>query len=363
MMMVLFVFLLLLAIALHEAGHFLTAKKFGMKVDKFFIGFGPKIWSFTRGETEYGFNWIPAGGYVRIAGMNPFEEVAAEDAGRVFKSKPAWQRAIVLAAGSTVHLLIAFLVLAALLMTAGAKDGSATRRVAKVEAGMAADKAGFRRGDTIVSVNGDATGGWTKVRDYIRTHPNERATFTVLRDGKSVSLVATIGTHADEDTGKQVGFLGVAQDVVSVRRSPPKAFLESGKFIGVGAWESLKGLGRVLSPTTIGHLFSVIGGSQSRKADDPASLVGVTQVAGRGGFADVLFLFVGFNIFIAVLNIMPLPPLDGGHLAVLAYEKVRKRDVDMRKLIPLTAVVLAVLGGLFLLTLYLDIVNPIPMRG
>ncbi|MGH2831008.1 MAG: site-2 protease family protein, partial [Dongiaceae bacterium] len=159
-----FVVLMLVAIGLHEFGHFATAKKFGIKVDRFFIGFGPRIWSFKKGETEYGFNWIPAGGYVRIAGMNPFEEVSEEDRGRVFKAKKPWQRAIVLAAGSTMHFIIAFVVLAMLLMTAGLDDGPATRRIETVSDRSPAAAAGLAAGDEILAVEGAPVLGWPEVR-------------------------------------------------------------------------------------------------------------------------------------------------------------------------------------------------------
>ncbi|GAC1418649.1 MAG: M50 family metallopeptidase [Actinomycetota bacterium] len=361
MTQVLFVFLLLLAVGLHEFGHFITAKKFGMKVDKFFIGFGPKIWSFRRGETEYGFNWIPAGGYVRIAGMNPFEETPPEDAGRVFKAKPAWKRAIVLAAGSTMHFIIAFIVLAVLLITAGIPDGKATNAVDLVEPGTPAATAGLVHNDHVVAIDGAPVSSWEQIRSYIRQHPGAPVTFTIETKGTRRQVPATLAQRTVD--GKTIGFFGVQPVLTVVKRSAPTAVLESATFMWTGAKESVKGLGKVLSPSTIKHLFNVVTGHEKRSIQDPASLVGVTRAAGQGGIANLFFLFVTFNIFIGVVHIMPLPPLDGGHLAVLIYEKIRRRDVDMRRLIPVTAVVLAVLGGLFVVTLYLDIVNPIPIKG
>ncbi|MHB8512986.1 MAG: M50 family metallopeptidase [Actinomycetota bacterium] len=359
MMMLLFVFLLLLAIGLHEFGHFITAKKFGAKVDKFFIGFGPKIWSFRRGETEYGFNWIPAGGYVRIAGMNPFEEVSEQDRSRTFRSIAGWKRAIILAAGSTMHFLIAFIVLAALLVSAGIPDGPATNKVDIVEPGTPAATAGVTHDDQVVAVNGLPVKSWDEIRDYIRSHPGFTISFTLLNHGRTREISATLSTKQDGNAA--VGFFGVEPVLKLVKRSVPGGLWESFKFMGVGAWQSLQGLGRVM--TSIPHLFRVVAGKDKRSVNDPASLVGVTRAAGQGSIVDLFYLFVTFNIFIGLVNILPLPPLDGGHLAVLAYEKIRRRDVDMRRLIPVTAFVLAVLGGLFVITLYLDIVNPIPIKG
>lgn len=358
MMALLFVLLIMVAIGLHEFGHFITAKKFGMKVDRFFIGFGPPIWSVKRGETEYGLAWIPAGGYVRIAGMNPFEDVPEEDRGRVFKAKAAWKRAIVLVAGSTMHFIIAFVMLAALLMTAGIPDGEATRRVYEVEPGTPAAAAGFKADDTIVAVDGTPVETWEEARNIIRSKPGRTVTFTVLRDGTTTTLSAAL--KSANSRGEQVGFLGVAPDLESVRRGPLAAIGQSAKFIPVASWESLKALGKIVSPSSFAHMFDVLRGKEERTINDPASIVGVTRAAGQGGMINLLYLFIGFNIFIGVANLLPLPPLDGGHLAVLAYEKIRKRDVDMRKLIPVSATVIALFVGLFVISLAMDIVAPLP---
>lgn len=357
----LFVILIIVAIGLHEFGHFITAKKFGMKVDKFFIGFGPPIWSTKRGETEYGFAWIPAGGYVRIAGMNPFEEVAEEDRDRIFKAKKPWQRAIVLAAGSTMHFIIAFVILTALLMTAG--EYKASKTVDEVTKDTPAAAAGFRTGDTVLSVDGMPVETWDDVRDKIRAKPGERAAFGIVRDGGRLTLEATLRQGVDEETGKAVGFLGVSPSVDTVRYGPVTAVAKSGAFIGTGTWQTLKALGTLVSPNTFTTMWRTLRGQQERDPNGPASLVGVTRAAQQTGFVGAMFLFVGFNIFIGVANLLPLPPLDGGHLAVLAYEKVRRREVDMRKLIPVTAVVIAFFVGLFVLSMTLDIVRPLPDLG
>lgn len=351
----LFVLLLLVAIGLHEFGHFATAKRFGMKVDRFFIGFGPRIWSTRRGETEYGLAWIPAGGYVRIAGMNPFETVPEADRERTFKAKKPWQRAVVLAAGSTMHFIVAFVTLAALLMTAGLDEPSTVADA--VEKGAPAAQAGLLEGDRIVAVDGLPVLEWPDVRNYVRARPGARVTIDVDRGGRRETIRATLGTTNPE--GEPVGFLGVYPALEPVRRDAPAAVVESVKVIGVGMRESLIGLGKIVSPSTIKHLFGVAAGNEKRTEDDPASIVGITRLAGSLGLVGLLYQFVAFNIFIGVANLMPLPPLDGGHLAVLAYERVRGRDVDMRRLIPVTATVLAVLIGLFMITLYLDIVSPI----
>ena len=363
-----FVLLILFAIGLHEFGHFITAKRFGIKVERFFIGFGPKIWSVKKGETEYGIAAIPAGGYVRIAGMNPFEQIAPEDVGRTFKAKPAWQRAIVLAAGSTTHFLLAFGILVGLLMIVGLPE-RITTTVSRVTPSQGdfvspAEKAGIKPGDTIVEFNDAPLSDWDAMRDYIVDHPGETVGLVVLRNGIRIPISVTLARQGPPPDDKKIGFLGVGPDIANVRRGLGSAFTDSGTLLGRGMWESLKAFGRIFTPSTLGRLFSVAAGNKARSIDDPTSIVGIGRAAGdladRGEFANLFFLFVSFNVFVGVANLLPLPPLDGGHLAVLTYEKIARRDVDMRKLMPVTAFVVSILVTLFVLLLYLDIVRPLP---
>lgn len=363
-----FILMMLFAIGLHEFGHFATAKKFGIKVERFFIGFGPRIWSVKKGETEYGIAAIPAGGYVRIAGMNPFEEVPPEDRARTFKAKPAWQRAIVLAAGSTMHFILAYLILVPLLIMVGLPE-RATTTVEAVSASTdkqvsPAAEADIKRGDTIVAIDGKPVTDWDEMREYIRAHPGASVQLVVLRDGERIPKAVTLATIEDKVEKRPVGFLGVGPAIANVKRGLGGAIVDSGRLLKTGIWESLKAFVNIFKPSSLGRLFSVAAGQEKRTTEDPTSIVGIGRaagdLAGRGRIADLFTLFVGFNVFIGVANLLPLPPLDGGHLAVLAWEKIRRRDVDMRKLLPVTAFVVTVLVTLFVLLLYLDIVKPIP---
>ncbi len=365
---VIFVGALVFAIALHEFGHFITAKKFGMKVERYFIGFGPPIWSTKRGETEYGIAALPFGGYVRIAGMNPLEEIAPEDRDRVFKAKPGWQQAIVLVAGSFSHFVVAFVLAAALYGTVGVPDRPSTtiETVAqKLRSGDVAPaaEAGFKPGDRIVQVNQVPVTRWDDVRNVIRDSPGKPTSFVVERSGRLITLTAVPAESNPE--GEKVGFLGVGPRFINKTFGFGGSFKESGRLLAVGSWESLKSLGKIVSPSTLGRLFSSVIGTEERSAEDPTSIVGVSRAAGdfagQGRFAELFFLVVAFNIFVGVANLIPLPPLDGGHLAVLGYETVRRRRVDMRKLWPISATVVAVLVMLFVLSLYLDIVKPIQL--
>jgi membrane-associated protease RseP (regulator of RpoE activity) len=363
-----FIFFVLIAIAFHEFGHFATAKAFGIKVDKFFIGFGPKLWSTRRGETEYGVSAFPIGGYVKIAGMSPLDEITDADQARTFKSKPAWQRAIVLAAGSFTHLLVALLILASILAIVGEQDvDHPTLAIGTVGSQTPGEvtpsqQAGLKPGDRVVSVAGVTVRRWQEVQEAIRSHPNETITIVVRRNGQPLTLRATLGVH--ERDGKTIGFLGVSPRFRVIERSAPEAIGAAGGQVVTGMKDSLLAFGKIFRPSTLSRLFKVAAGNEPRSVEDPATVVGIGKASGdlarRGDWVGLFLLVAGFNIFVGVANLLPLPPLDGGHLAVLAYEKVRRRDVDMRKLLPITAMVLTAFGTLFILLLYLDIVKPLP---
>jgi membrane-associated protease RseP (regulator of RpoE activity) len=364
----LFILMILGAIGLHEFGHFITAKKFGIKVERFFIGFGPKIWSVKKGDTEYGIAAIPAGGYVRIAGMNPYETIAPEDVPRTFKAKPAWQRAIVLAAGSTMHFILALVILVLMLTTVGLQERITTTVARVTPSGNGyvspAAEAGIKPGDTIVAIDGMPVTDWDQMRNYIASHPGETINVVIDRKGQRIPLTVKLASETPPPERKKTGFLGVGPAYANVKRDLGSAIVDSGKLLGSGMWQSLKAFGNIFRPSSLGRLFSVAVGQEKRTTEDPTSIVGIGRVAGdfasRGRFADLFYLFVGFNIFIGVANLLPLPPLDGGHLAVLAWEKISRRDVDMRKLMPVTAFVVSILVTLFVLLLYLDIVRPLP---
>jgi len=364
-----FVFFVLLAIAIHEAGHFATAKWFKIKVDRFFIGFGPKLWSVKRGETEYGVSAFPLGGYVRIAGMNPLEEIPPEERHRTFKAKPGWQRAIVLAAGSVTHFIVALVILASILAISGEPDfDSPTLTIGTVgstaaDAGPApAEVAGLRPGDRIVAIGGRTVSEWRQVQEAIRTRQPGQTIDIVVERGRRLSLTATLGETVRD--GQTIAFLGVSPEFGKIERGVFSAIGAAAVDVGVGMKDSLIAFKNIFSPSTLGRLFQVATGSEERRPEDPATIVGIGATSGdlarRGDFIGLFLLVAGFNVFVGVANLLPLPPLDGGHLAVLAWEKITRRDVDMRKLLPVTAMVLTIFGMLFLLLLYTDIVNPLP---
>ncbi len=367
----LFVVFLLGAIALHEFGHFATAKLFKIKVDKFFIGFGPKLWSVKRGETEYGISAIPLGGYVKIAGMNPLEEVPPEDRPRTFKAKPAWQRAIVLATGSITHFVVAIFLLAVILATVGQTDYDRPTltigEVGSTEPGAVApaERAGIEPGDTIVEVAGRRVTEWSQVQDAIRSRPGQRLTLVVERHRRLIDLMATLDSR--ERDGETIGFLGVSPELVVIHRSAGGSMIESGRQVGVGMWQSLVAFKNIFSPSSLGRLVQTAFGNEERKLEDPTSIIGIGRASAEAArdrdFTTVFLYIVSFNVFIGVANLLPLPPLDGGHLAVLGWEKITRREVDLRRLIPITAMVISVFAFLFLFATLGDIFNPLQPPG
>ncbi|HEV8421442.1 MAG TPA: M50 family metallopeptidase [Actinomycetota bacterium] len=365
---VLFIVVLILVVVVHEAGHFLSAKLFGIKVEEFFVGFGPRLWSFRRGETEYGLKAIPAGGYVRIAGMNPFQEPTPEEYPRTFGAKPIWQRAIVILAGPVTHFVIAALFLTLFFVAIGVPNDNRPM-IGTIEPTLngrvsPAVEAGLRPGDEIVAVDGRSIRSSDDFIDYTRGHIGEPMKVTVVRDGRSITLTATPVAARVPGEPKPVGRLGVSLDFVRERTDPFTAVGRSVIVTGQQTKEVVVRLGDVFGPTALRRVGRLVVGSGDRTPNDAIGVVGASRIAGQavreGAWDFFIALLVGFNIFVAILNLVPLPPLDGGHLAILAYEKVRRRKPDIRKLVPLTALVTSFIILFALAITYLDIVNPIP---
>lgn len=379
----LFILALLVVIMIHEAGHFTMAKLFNFKATKFFLGFGPTLWSFTKGETEYGVKAIPAGGFVKIVGMNPYEEVPPQDRARSYENKPAWQRAIVLVAGSATHWIVAFLLLLFAALAIGFPAGLSNRLEA-VTAASAADEGGLLAGDEIVAVDGTETQSWSVIREFIRDHGGERAEFTVVRDGEKRTFTTTLSRGISNEDGlivaeagpgeqlrplkegeEVVGFFGVEPSIRYETEPFPQAIGTAAVYTGRATVEAVKGVGDVGSMIFGGRLIDALTGEGTREADgeSPVGVVGAGRIASEivasGQYLNFIGFIVSFTIFIGLMNLLPLPPLDGGHLAVVAWESVTGRKVDVRKLIPIAAAVISFFVIIFIAVLYLDIARPI----
>ncbi|HXF74333.1 MAG TPA: M50 family metallopeptidase [Actinomycetota bacterium] len=362
-----FFVVLILAILVHEGAHYGVAKAFGFKVEEFFVGFGPKLWSTRRGDTEYGVKLIPAGGYVKIAGMNPFQRVAPEDLPRTYAAKPAHQRALMVLAGPVTHFALALAFFGLWLGLVG--EPRLARVVASVPRTIdgrpsPAYEAGLRPGDVIVGIGPIDRPTDAQFQAYTRAHVGRPVEVRVEREGRVLAF--TLRPVWDEIDGERVARIGVLLDLVEVgreRAGPIEAIGRGARLVGESVAVTVRSLGDIFGPRGIGRVFELLFTDAPRATTDPVSPIGVGRAVGEtasaGLFGDALYVFGAVNVFIGVLNLIPLPPFDGGHLAVLAVEKVRGRRIDPRKLVPLTAAVATFLILFGLSVVYLDLVKPV----
>jgi membrane-associated protease RseP (regulator of RpoE activity) len=363
---VLFFVGLLLVILIHELGHFTVARAFGFKVEEYFVGFGPKLWSTRRGEIEYGVKALPLGGYVKITGMNPYQAVSPQDLPRAYGSKPRWQRALVIVAGPGVHLLIAAVLFGAYFYVSG-DYSTATPVISSVAHELnghvsPAWEAGLRVGDRIVGVGDIRSPNMQELGTYTTEHVGEPVQFTVIRDGETTRLTITpeAATDAVGETIGRVGIVLDAQDPGAV--GPVGAVTRGVEEVGSAAVESVGQIGKVFGPEGITRVTKLVFTDSGRRAEDPASVVGIGQAVGRtgaaGDWATILY-FLGFvTVFIGLVNLMPLPPFDGGHLAVLLIEKIRGKTIDQRRVIPVAVAVMGFFIVFVTLTMIADLTKP-----
>jgi membrane-associated protease RseP (regulator of RpoE activity) len=359
---------LVLMIFLHELGHFVTAKWAGMKVTEFFIGFGPRIWSFRRGETEYGLKAIPAGAYVRVIGMSNIDEVDPADEHRTYRAKPYWRRMSVALAGSTMHFLQAFLIMVVLLGTIGVESDPTQWAIGSTQGPAAA--AGVQEGDRILEIDGEPIREFDDLSDAVVDRAGEEVEVVVHRDGERVPITVTLAERRDPQTGDTRGFLGVGPRYDKVRRDPVKVIPDAAGEVVNGIQMSITGLADLFSPSGINRYVDQVSGRV--EASDPegrvTSIVGVVQVgseAAERDWSSLLYILFAVNVFIGVFNLTPLLPFDGGHAVIATYEKVRSAiagrsyRADVTKLLPLTYAVILVLALLMVTSLYLDIARPL----
>lgn len=360
---------LLVVILIHEAGHYLVARLFGFKVEEYFVGFGPRLWSFRRGEIEYGVKALPLGGYVKIAGMNPYEAVAPEDLPRSYGAKPIWQRALVIFAGPGSHLLVAALIFSSLLFFYG-DPRTTVPVVGTVEPTLSgvtspASAAGLRPGDRIVGVGDIENPTDDQLHDVLTAAvaDSSNVSFTILRDGTTYTVDIT-PVAAKDDQGNAIGRIGIVLPEVWARPSFAGSVAGGVSLVGQTVTESFKQVGRVFGPHGVGRLGSLLFTDAPRTTSDPTTVVGIGREVGAtgrtGDWGSILYLLGFLTVFVGLVNLVPLPPFDGGHLFVLLLEKVRGRAIDMRKLIPVSAVVMAFLVTFVLANVYLDFAKPIP---
>lgn len=354
-------------IMLHELGHFVMAKRAGMKVTEFFLGFGPRLWSIRRGETEYGVKAIPAGGYVRIIGMSNMDVVDPADEDRTYRSKSYRHRLGVAVAGSTMHFILAGVLLFLLYAAVGLPEYRPV--VDYIAPNSAAEQSDFRLGDRIVAVNGVAMKEWDDIPRYVEAHGEEQLVFTVVRGRNAQQLDLSVRPRmSPTEDGKEAPRVGIGPERYFQTKSIPSAIGSTVTEMPDYMWETVKALGGIFSPDGIanyGELLSGDGGDNTKRFLSP---VGAARVAGEAvdnGWGPVLLFLFAINVFVGIFNMVPLLPLDGGHVAIATYEKIastikgRRVMVDVQRLMPITAAVLGLLVIMGLTALYLDIVRPV----
>ena len=389
---------IMVTIALHEWGHMRSALACGMKVRRFYVGFGPTVVKWNRKGIEYGFKAVPLGGFCDIAGMTAMDEIDEDERPYAMVYKPWWQRIFVLSGGVLMNILVGLVVLYAVAVTAGLPDPDAdyTPTVAKTAcvpasqidaqtlsdctgAGPAAE-AGIREGDRITAVNGEAVASFVDLRAKLYEMPGKTADLTVERGTEVLHIdvpVTSVTRLNQAGETVTVGAIGVTSEPVDVMRSygPLDGIGATVRFSGSMLSATLQGLASF--PGKIPGVVASIFGAE-RDQEGPLSVVGASRVGGelveRSQWTMFLMMLASLNFFLALFNLVPLPPLDGGHIAVVLYEKIRDfirglrgiapgQPADYTKLMPITYVMSAVLLGIGAIVIIADVVNPVRLFG
>jgi membrane-associated protease RseP (regulator of RpoE activity) len=381
--LLLFIVILIVIVMLHELGHFLTARWAGMKVTEYFVGFGPRLWSVKRGEIEYGVKAIPAGGYVRITGFTVLEDVAAEDEPRTYRQQPFWKRIIVGSAGSAMHFIIAFVLALIVVFSFGVASNNVAISGLDHWKGVAhtpAQLAGLKAGDTIVSANGKALTSFTSFENLIGRSVGKTVTLGVEQDGHLRAITVTPRSGKGITTEGQAlaakGYIGVQISQALQSASPWHAITAAADNLGSATSSEVTGVIRTFSPSGfVSVVHQVASSKDATEAANhpttsvrPVSLIGIANLgvqAQHAGLESLLELLILINVIFGLLNMLPILPFDGGHVAVAAYEWIRTKKgqpyykADITKMFPVVAVFLVFLAVFVVSALFLDVAHPL----
>lgn len=400
---VLFALGIMVSIVLHEYGHMRVAQWSGMKVRRFFVGFGPTLWSVRRGGIEYGLKAVPLGGFCDIAGMTAYDELAPEDEPRAMWRQAWWKRVAVLLAGPAMNIVLAI----ALFYTVAVGWGLVNRdvqpiptdRVAAVVGDTCAGadrcgvgvgpagEAGILAGDRITSVDGLPVGSWSDLSEVVSARPGQTVPVTLDRAGETVTTTASLTSSSV--AGQERGALGVrlSEDGIPPEILADPAYQTVNTYDALGAvpatfvftGEMIEATieGLISFPSKIPAVAASIFGAE-RADDSPVSVVGASHIGGQAAEQGAWWLFLlflaGLNLFLGAFNLVPLTPFDGGHIAVVFYEKIRDAlrrlrglapggPADYEKLAPITIGVFVLLMGVSAIVITADFVNPILLTG
>ncbi len=355
MSILLFIAVLSILIVVHEAGHFLTAKKMGVKVDEFALGFGPKLFSWVHGGTEYRLCAIPLGGYVKMAGD---ERAQCKGSADEYFSKPLGQRALIVLMGPVVNYVLAYLCFVLVFMI-GFIDMEATQKqvpavVGKVIVGSPAEKAGLKALDHIESADGQVFSNWSDMQSYVSDVEGEPVVVSFLRDGQRMSLTLTPEIHQAKDIfGREhkVSRIGIqAQQLTDADKLVVKKYGFRASW-GKG-WEELM----TITTRTYGALGDIITGKRSAK-EGMTGLIGIffiIKFAASIGISLLLHVVGVISASLAIFNLLPVIPLDGGHLAFIGLEKLRGKPLSAQAEDMIAKVGFGLIIALAVFVFYLD---------
>jgi membrane-associated protease RseP (regulator of RpoE activity) len=366
---------IILMVMIHEFGHFVTAKWSGMKVTEYFLGFGPRLWSFRRGETEYGVKVLPLGGYVKIIGMSNTEEVDPADEARTYRQQPFHNRLMVALAGSFMHFVMAFVLFWGFLVFIGQQQPTTTvAGFSSISHGVdPALTAGLRTGDAIVSIDGHKVTSVTQMEKFIGSHGGTPLAIGVQRGDPARTVTLSVTPVSAAGAAKNSARIGIMVGTTTSRTSPIHALGTAGVFIGQITSGTIAALGHTFSPHGLSAFFGQLTNTKAadaaaKNASRPESIVGAvrtaTQVAQSGGIFDLVEILVNIIIAVGIINLVPMLPLDGGHVLVAVYERVRSRrgrryHADVNKLMPVVSAFVLFLIVFVVAAVFLDISHPI----
>ena len=372
-----FVVALLLSVMIHEFGHYITARRYGMWVSEFFVGFGKKIWSVERGETEFGVKAIPAGGYCKIEGMSPGDEMPQGEEERAFYRASSGKKLVVLGAGSFLHFVLGYVLLFTLF--AGIGTNQVLPVINQVVPDSAASAAGIQAGDEILAINGKRVSDWYKDVEVIRDSQGKELTLLIDRNGQEISVLTASRLTEIDGTSRYV--LGIINEVGLKRSGLWLSLKNSALATQDFLTESVKSLAKL--PEKIPALWGATVRGEERDANGLVGVVGVARVSGEAVGSDTLtpmerlatfvLIVASLNIFVGIFNLLPILPLDGGHMAVAIADEIRAffarlrgrprpAPIDVTVLTPITMVVFVVLACLTLLLLVADVINPVTLN-
>lgn len=345
------IFVLGILIFFHELGHFLVAKRSGIRVERFSLGFPPKMIGKTIGETEYCISWVPLGGYVKMAGEDP-EAAQLEGKPYEFMSKPVGIRAMVIAAGPIMNLVLAVLIFWGILFFRGKHEiHDDTNQVGLVAAGEPADKAGIKPGDHIVAVNGVDVNTFWEMAEIIYQHVEEEVEVKWRRDGEEFTArMTTFKDRVLDENGEivEVGKIGVGPSYTTIRVGFFRALLDAADTVWFILVESIK------------FIIGLITGAASAKLlGGPLFIAQTAGQTAKSGFVNLLSFMALLSVNLSLINLLPIPVLDGGHLLFLGIEKIKGTPLSLKQRATMQQIGLAFLILLIIFVTYNDFLRAV----